>query len=104
MWMKLIGFTAETIEGTSMGLQFGISIPATFVAAWGLAVLIGKSPSAADGMMTGIFAGLFFVAAMLAQNYVYSLKPLGLWLVDVGFIVAMFAVMSAVIGMMKKPI
>ncbi len=104
MWMELIGFTAETIEGTSMALQFGVSIPATFIAAWGLAVLIGKAPSASDGMMTGAFVSLFFVAAMLAQNYVYSLNPLGLWLVDAGFVIVMFAVMGAVIGMMKKPI
>ena len=54
-------------------------------------------------MMTGAFVSLFFVATMLAQNYAYSLNPLGLWLVDAGFIAVMFAVMRAVIRMMKKP-
>ena len=92
------------VAAGSIPLTFGVSILATFIAAWGLAVLIGKAPSASDGMMTGAFVSLFFVAAMLAQNYVYSLNPLGLWLLDAGFVVVMFAVMGAVIGMMKKPI
>ena len=104
MWMDLTGITPEMIEGTSMAMTMGLSIFVTFVAAWGLAVLIGKAPSASDGMMTGAFVSLFFVATMLAQNYVYSLNPLGLWLLDAGFIVVMFAVMGAVIGMMKKVI
>ena len=92
------------VAAGSIPLTFGVSILATFIAAWGLAVLIGKAPSASDGMMTGAFVSLFFVAAMLAQNYVYSLSPLGLWLLDAGFVIVMFAVMGAVIGMMKKPI
>ena len=103
MWMDLTGITPEMIEGTSMAMTMGLSILVTFIAAWGLAVLIGKAPSASNGMMTGVFVSLFFVATMLAQNYVYSLNPLGLWLIDAGFIVVMFAVMGAVIGMMKKP-
>lgn len=103
MWMDLTGITPEMIEGTSMAMTMGISILVTFIAAWGLAVLIGKASSASNGMMTGVFVSLFFVATMLAQNYVYSLNPLGLWLIDAGFIVVMFAVMGAVIGMMKKP-
>ena len=103
MWMDLTGITPEMIEGTSMAMTMGISILVTFIAAWGLAVLIGKAPSASNGMMTGVFVSLFFVATMLAQNYVYSLNPLGLWLLDAGFIVVMFAAMGAVIGMMKKP-
>lgn len=59
MWQSLTGITPEVVEGTNMAVSFGISILATFVAAWGLAVLIGKSPSASDGAMTGLFAGLF---------------------------------------------
>ena len=104
MWMDLTGITPEMIEGSSVAMTMGISILVTFIAAWGLAVLIGKVPSASNGMMTGTFVSLFFVATMLAQNYVYSLNPLGLWLIDAGFIVVMFAVMGAMIGMMKKPI
>ena len=104
MWMDLTGITPEMIEGTSMAMTMGLTILVTFIAAWGLAVLIGKAPSASNGMMTGAFVSLFFVATMLAQNYVYSLNPLGLWLLDAGFVVVMFAVMGAVIGMMKKPI
>jgi len=103
-WQDLTGITEEMAAASSMPVTFGISILVTFIAAWGLAVLIGKSPSASNGMMTGAFASLFFVATMLAQNYVYSLNPLGLWLVDAGFIVVMFSAMGAVIGMMKKPV
>lgn len=103
-WQSLTGITDEMAAAGNMPVAFGISILATFIAAWGLAVLIGKSPSAANGMLTGIFAGLFFVAAMLAQNYVYGLKPIALWFVDAGYIVVLFAVMGAVIGMMKKPV
>ncbi len=103
LWQNLTGITDEMAAASSMPMAFGISILATFVAAWGIAVLIGKGPSMANGVMTGVLASLFFVASMLAQNYVYSMKPLALWLVDAGFIVALFAVMGGVIGLMKKP-
>ena len=103
MWMDLTGITLEMIEDSSVAMTMGLSILVTFIAAWGLAVLIGKAPSASNGMMTGAFVSLFFVATTLAQNYVYSLNPLGLWLLDAGFVVVMFAVMGAIIGMMKKP-
>ena len=48
-WQGLTGITPEMAAASSIPLTFGISILATFIAAWGLAVIIGKSPSASAG-------------------------------------------------------
>ncbi|HUA55905.1 MAG TPA: DUF1761 domain-containing protein [Candidatus Sulfotelmatobacter sp.] len=72
------------------------------VMAWVLAGLIGHFGSAAvtvrDGVISGVFCWLGFVATTLAANYAFQGRPFALTLIDGGHWLGVLAIEGAVIG------
>ncbi len=96
-WAALSGQSEEQLKSGSMALIFAGAFLLTLISAGVLAMFIGpmdlKFATAA-----GLSAGLCWVAASLGVVYLFERRPLGLWLINGGFLVVEFTMMGAIIG------
>jgi hypothetical protein len=101
-WQKLAGLSDEDIAKGNMVLIYGLAFILNFIAAAFISIF------AEIAMMLGtsaILAGLFavvlcigFVATSFGVNFLFTRKPLKLYLIDVGYMVVSFFVMGVIIG------
>lgn len=104
MWMSLSAHLAPA-PVSSMIPQFA----GTFILGWVLAYVIAvaladtSNPNPArHGVEFGIFMGLGIFGTMLGMMYIYEGRPLALWAINTGFVVAGMAIMGAIVGAMQK--
>lgn len=98
-WMKLTGLTQEELRKESMMRIYIFSFVAVFVMAWMLARFIhyAQAFSLINGIKTGVWAWIGFVAPTTLINYLLAKKPFKLYLVDAGYYLAALMVMGAII-------
>lgn len=101
-WQKLAGLSDEDLTKGNMALIYGLAFVLNFIAALfislftEIAMMLGSS-----AFLAGLFAivlCLGFVATSFGVNFLFSRKPLKLYLIDVGYMVVSFFVMGVIIG------
>lgn len=101
-WQKLAGLSDEDIAKGNMALIYGLAFVLNFVSAFfisfftEIAMMLGSS-----ALLAGLFAVVLcigFVATSFGVNFLFSRKPLKLYLIDVGYMVVSFFVMGVIIG------
>ena len=101
-WQKLAGLSEEDLAKANMGLIFGSAFVLNFIVALfisfftEIAMMLGSS-----ALMAGLFAVILcigFVATTFGINFLFSRKPVKLYLIDVGYMVVSFFVMGFIIG------
>lgn len=99
-WMKLHGFSKETIqEGTlPMPVIMGVNYVATVLAAFTIALFVKPHASVGFGIFTGLAISVFWIATSRLNDVLYEKKPMGLFWINVGYNVVIYAIMGAVIG------
>lgn len=107
-WMNAVGWTQEQQAAHVRGelnpskLPFVIAIAANVVMAWVLAGLIGHlgagQVTIKNGIISGAFAWLGFVATTLSVNYAFGMRKPVLTLIDAGHWLGVLVIMGAVIG------
>ena len=97
-WMRLTGMTKEKGAEASMAVTFGLSYALNFVAAVGIAMLMGPHRSALFGAHAGLAAGIFFVATALGVIYLFEQRPLRLFFINAGYQIVNFTVMGLILG------
>jgi hypothetical protein len=105
-WMRAHGWAnkadAPKRAGIAAAMPFILSFVAELVMAWVLAGLIGHlgpgQATVSNGIISGAFAWLGFVATTVAVNNAYPGKPFALTLIDAGHWLAVLLLMGAVIG------
>ena len=109
-WLAASGWRSkEEMLAASGGkvspLPFAISFVAELIMAYFLAGLIAHlgPVTVANGVTTGFFAWLAFVATTIAVNHRYMMKPWSLTLIDAGHWLGVLLVMGAVIGTFAPP-
>ncbi len=101
-WQRLAGVSDEAMQKANMPLIFGVSfvllaIVALFMSFFvEIAAMMGSNAS--GGAMAGAFLCLVFVAPAFGVNYLFSRRPLKLYLIDVGYLLVAFIVMGTIIG------
>jgi hypothetical protein len=101
-WQRLAGLSDEDIQGGNMALIFGLTFVLNFIIAallsffTEIAMMLGSS--AIFGGLFAAFLCLGFVATSFGINYLFSRKPLKLFLIDAGFMTVCFFVMGLIIG------
>lgn len=101
-WMAANGFTEEGLRKTSMARVFGGSFALQLVGALNLAFFLADGkPSLAWGVTAGLLAGVGWVATAMGTTYLFSRKPLRLFLIDAGYHAITFAVMGGILGVWK---
>ncbi|HEX2509023.1 MAG TPA: DUF1761 domain-containing protein [Microvirga sp.] len=106
-WMSAIGKTREELMGPGgkpSALPFVVSFLAELVMAWALAGVIGHlgggQVTLANGLISGFFIWLGFVATTLAVNHRFGGARPMLTVIDGGHWLAVLLVQGAVIGLM----
>ena len=103
-WMELNGFTKENMSQKKwlpLPLIMGINYIATLLAAFSLAMFLGTESDAVFGMFAGLMIAVFWIATSRLNDVLYEQKPMGLFWINVGYNVAIYVIMGAIIGAWK---
>jgi hypothetical protein len=104
-WMDAVGKSeAELRSGASLPALFATTFAALLVMAWVLAGLIGHlgpgRVTLGNGIISGAFAWLGFVATTLVVNHGYQRSRRALTVIDGGHWLGVLVLQGAVIGWM----
>ena len=69
-----------------------------FIGALVLDIFLGPDASLSAGLRLGLTISLVWIASSFAINYLYTLKPLKLFLIDAGYFVVFYAVEGTILG------
>ena len=101
-WQTLSNLTDEDIQqghpGKIYGGAFVLNLVVAFGMGMGMVLQLHPSPGFASGFNVGILVGLAFVATTFGINYLFAMRPLRLYLIDAGYMVALLTVMGNIIG------
>lgn len=103
-WLAAIGKTKDEIQKTGMAVPMTISAIALLIMAWVLAGIIGHlgpgQVTIRNGIISGAFCWLGFVATTLATNHGYQGAKRSLTLIDAGHWLGVMLIQGSVIGAM----
>ncbi len=100
-WMELNGFTKENMgqkKWLPLPLIMGINYIATLLAALSLAMFLGAEADVSFGIFAGLMIAVFWIATSRLNDVLYEQKPMGLFWINVGYNVAIYVIMGAIIG------
>ena len=97
-WMKASGVTPGNMTTAQTVRLFGTAYVINVIIAFGLVMLIGQHRSLHDGMHTGLFVSLMFMATAIGMTYIFERRPLKLFLINAGYQVVNTVVMGAILG------
>lgn len=100
LWMKLNGFTEENMKegGMSMPAIMLINFVAVVVSAFGMAMFFGAESDMMLGISAGLMIAIFWIATSRLNDVLYERKPFGLYMINVGYNLVIYAVMGAILG------
>ena len=96
-WMREVGMTDEKMKSASMLKIYGGALLLNLIAAFSLAMFIGKG-DVNFGVFAGFMTGLTFVSMALGVTYLFEHRSLKLWLINAGYQTVIFTVMGAILG------
>lgn len=100
-WMAANKVTEEQIRARGSAVPgYGVSIVASFIIAWALAVLVAATgaDSPLDGVALGLLAGLGLIMTSAAANYTFESRPLKLYLINAGYSLVGFPIVGIVLA------
>jgi hypothetical protein len=99
-WMELIGMTAEQAQQGSSPVIYLIPFVGALIGFYVLALFINATNmgTLSGGAMVGLLAGIGFLATFAGVNYVFSMRPLQLFLIDIGYPVVSLVIAGAILG------
>jgi hypothetical protein len=108
VWMKLMGYTKESIEKekTNMGKTYGISFVLALLTAYVLSHVMGLSQNFYhyDAVMTGVTSAFWmwlgFIMPVQATDVLFGNKKIKLFAVNTGYQLVSVIVMGIVLGVM----
>ena len=99
-WLGYNGMTEEDAQTGHPGVIYGGAFVLSLIAAFVFAMFLGPKPGLHFAAAAGFSAGLCWVAATFGINYLFSRRPLGLWLIDGGYATFMFTLFGVAIGLL----
>ena len=102
MWMKLIGISKSDINKSEMPKLYGIMFIGALVEAYVLSHFIhyAGAYTLVNGIKTGVWAWLGFVATVMIGNYMFAKRPMNLFYIDCGYALVNLMIMGAIIASM----
>lgn len=97
-WLSAAGLDEATVAQAGKGRIFGLAFACNLFMALALAALGGVPAGLAAGLGAGLLAGLGLAAPALGVLYLFELRPLALWWINGGYLVATLAAMGALLG------
>ena len=97
-WMQEVGLTEEAVNSANMAKVFGTTFVLQVLAAIALSAFLGAGSNWLEGLHTGLWIGLFWVATAYGVTYLFEQRPLRLWLINAGYYVVLYALTGTIIG------
>ena len=99
-WQRLAGLSDEDIQQGHPGKIFGGAFCLNLVMATvlGLLLQLHPSPGLVSGLNIGVLLALSFIATSIGINYLFQQRPIGQYLIEVGYMVVLMALMGAILG------
>jgi hypothetical protein len=102
IWQQLVHLQDKEVKQMHMIVIFGISYFLNFIIAFFLSVFIEIAMMlGSNALMGGLFASILcigFVVTSFGINYLFSRKPIKLYLIDAGYLIMSFFAMGLIIG------
>lgn len=99
-WQALNGLQDADIQAANPAKVYGLAFVLSLIAAAVFAMFLGPEPGVEFATAAGASAGLCWVAASFGISYLFSQRPLGLWLIDGGYHTLQFTLYGLVLGLM----
>ena len=98
-WSKLTGVSMDDMKKRGNS-GIAVSVVTSLITAFVLAhfVRYAGATSFADGLVTGFWLWLGFVAAMLASSYVFEGRPWKLWQINAGYWLVVLLINSGLLA------
>ena len=100
-WQEAAGLSDEQAKSGNMGMIFGGAFLLSLIAAAVFAMFLGTEMSLGAATAAGFSAGLCWVAASFAINYLFERRPLRLWLINGGYHTLQFTLFGLILGAMQ---
>ena len=97
LWMREVGLSEKEI-GNGPGIGYLYTMVAAFIMGCVASFLVGLTgvTSVADGLVLGLLIGVGFVATSFATTYIFSMRSLTLYFIDVTYQVITIVLAGAV--------
>ena len=99
-WQSAAGLSDEQAASGNMAVIYGGAFLLSLVAAFVFAMFLGHSLPLAGAVGAGFSAGLCWVAAAFAINYLFERRPLKLWLINGGYHTLQFTLFGLILGLL----
>ena len=99
--MAKYGITAPVGSATTYIVSFVLGL----ILAYGTAIALTRHPedqTVSQGISFAVFMGIVVFATQTLSQALYSGVPLGLWLLNTGYVIVGFAVVGAIVGGWKR--
>jgi hypothetical protein len=92
------------IEAEGAGAQLALAFVGSLVAAYVLAHIVRytSAESATDGAKTGLWLWLGFIVTTNLNTVFFEFRPLGLYLINIGYHLVAFLAMGALLAVWRK--
>ena len=100
-WQRAAGLSDEQAASGNMAMIFGGAFLLSLVAAAVFAMFLGREMGLGPSVAAGASAGLCWVAASFAINYLFERRPLNLWLINGGYHTLQFTLFGLILGLMN---
>jgi hypothetical protein len=100
-WQQAAGLSDEQAASGNMAVIFGGAFVLSLVAAAVFAMFLGREMGLGPAVAAGASAGLCWVAASFAVNYLFERRPLRLWLINGGYHTLQFTLFGLILGLMR---
>jgi len=98
-WKNAAGLTDAQLQRRSPLRVFGGALLLSLLAAAVFSLFLGPSPSLTLGLGAGFSAGLCWVAASFAINYLFECRPLKLLLINGGYHTLQFTLYGLILAL-----
>ena len=103
-WQAETGITDEQAQ-SNMFMTHGLALLMMMIIAFGINYVVSMHDIAEQtfihGGFHGLMTGVIYGMPVMAIHYLYQKKSLKLFLIDVGYILLIFALMGGVLGALK---
>jgi hypothetical protein len=99
-WAKLLGKKMKDMGGENAGKAYGLTTAAALVQTFILAVIVSNlgASSTSDGAALGLLLWLGFAATTSISDYVFSSRPLLLWVLNQGYYLVVLMANGAILA------
>ena len=106
-WIEATGVpmdAAQSMSGGQMAMMYVGSLVAFLVVYYIMAHFVSytKSTTVKQGLQTGFWLWLGFVATTILVNIIYTMKPFSLWLIDGGYWLVSMLAGGALLAVWRK--